>query len=858
MVWKMIMLAIVLGNVQETEKPVGEPIEIRILDEQDEMVKDLKLDVFEDAECTKVCKDDKGKPLCIEAEKDGIYRFEAERSVYIRSQPVTGRYPVIASIPKGSSGGTLVQNAMTIETEVVLPEGEEEWKDLTFQIREEDGKISAAWKKDDPFPIEKLEAGKTYSIVLEKEIPYCVVRDGQLILPKTKPQEDLKKMIELAWTGRWIPESNEETGSMYGLYAEEECKKAAADVHGEEVRFKAGEKKEYLLYPGTYWLKQEEIPDSFYQWTGAREIVIQEKEERKEDIKEEAVVMHLSADTDCSVHVRRKDTEEVLDLKADEDVLLPGHRKETITLEADPKPGFFPIPPLTFTYAETLPQEATIKLQAHPFTVRVSLVQEGSETYIAGGTIAVRDEEGNEVMRLQSDSEPVPAEGLLAGGVYTFTLEGIAGQYVPAGFARIHIPKWYSEESGDDFAAEIRCLPFTHVYAGSMEGQLYLEEECVRKASDLYGKNAWLSKAGIALLPGSYWWKCDQVPEGYYPIHGTIRIDVNGEAEKIVQADAEPIRLSVLVKESGTEQLLSGGLVQLLDEAGEKILAQAVPANGEVLFQEDVLRYGKTYTVRQAMSAPMHLRDSEDIRVVIPDQKEDLQVVLHDRHYSTLTMRIDTDGRKAEESWTVYEADGKPAYDIYGNPAELRFQDREEASLQIVDGSYVIMQDTCTPGLYPDAEGISLTIANEDVYEIQRYHTATALFVTSKTEDGDAVKDALLQAVGRDETVYDTWTTIETDHRIDGIPAGETVTIRIKEAPSGYSAAPVEIQIPLEKPQECPAVSVVWKKDPVKQLLPKHIAEEDVPPTLPWGILTGAGSLVLMGIRLVLKKVHHI
>ena len=64
--------------------------------------------------------------------------------------------------------------------------------------------------------------------------------------------------------------------------------------------------------------------------------------------------------------------------------------------------------------------------------------------------------------------------------------------------------------------------------------------------------------------------------------------------------------------------------------------------------------------------------------------------------------------------------------------------------------------------------------------------------------------------------------------------------------------------MPASVPDAAPVTEILLVNKPLRTILPKHIAEKDVPPTLPWGILTGAGSLVLMGIRFLLRRTQRL
>lgn len=855
--WRMVLLAaFALSAPVRMEKEPEKPTEIEIVNETGERVKDRILGLYEDEEFTKPYTDKDGKAVMISADEKGTYAVPVRKEVcYVKSEPVTGYYPVIAAVHKGK-GGSLMQYAVQAEIEVVCPEEEEE---MILEMTDEEDHVVTAWKSTEKFTDSgKLDAGRTYHVRIKEPVPFRTVCDGELMVPETKP-ETLRKEMRIVRYGEVKFLTEKETEAEYALYTNRECTEKALDVSGKEVTVRAGEKMAAALLPQTYYVRQTAVSDAWYIRKEPEELVVKKEETSEYALTEENVHAVISADTDCTVHIRRQEgEEEVLDLSAGSESEVSGRRNETITVHTDACADHFPCEDVSYTFAETAEEEKGISVSLRPFTAAVSVI-DSSGNLLAGGRIKVTDRKGKEVFAGLSREEQLIVSGLQAGNTYTVMLEGTAGHYYPVSTRELRIPAVYAEESGDAFAASIECRPFTDVSLSEGSGALYRDEACAEEAADIYGSAVILSEEPRRLAEGIYW-LMPEAREGYYPAGKAVKVEVSGEAQLTVSGGMEPVELSVTAVDDQNEPV-PGAVIQLLDETREKILAQKILAEGPAVFGPDVMRAANTYYVRQIAAADHYLKETEDYAVTVPEYREnDLQVTLRNRHYSTLILHIYPDLQTPDEHWTVYREDGSPAQDIYHNAAEFHLNDREEAVLQLPAGTYVLKQTQCTPGVYPDDEEIRAEIGAEDVYEISRQNTSTALFVRIETEDGAALSGLVMEAVGADGTVYDTWNAETHEHRIDGIPAEAAVILRAKQLPYGYELQEKEYRtvMPASVPDAAPVTEILLVNKPLRTILPKHIAEKDVPPTLPWGILTGAGSLVLMGIRFLLRRTQRL
>ena len=858
MKWRLLLLAAAaLTAPLHTEEEKEEQTEIVIVDENGESVSDLVLGIYEDAEFRKPVTDGDGKEITVMTEKDGTCVIPVKEEIcYVRSRPVTGYYPVVAAVHRGE-GGSLVRYAVHVEFEVTVPDEDE--KDVILEITDEKENVITEWNSADPFRDSgKLDAGKTYRVRMKEAVPYRAVMDPQLIIPDTKPEE-LKKEIRIAVYGEETFQTQKETGAVYTLYTDEEHRKKAEDIYGKEVRIEAGEPATAALLPGMYWVLQDSISEDWYVRKEPVKLTVRAEESTEFALKEEQVHVCIEADADCTIHVSRPDgPEEEMHLTAGSPAVLQGKRQEKVRISRDPLPGYFNSEEVSCMFAETAGEQQAVQLSLHPFAAYVSVKDRNSGTLLKGGEIRVCDAHGKTVFSGTSDAEPLSVSGLAAGSTYSVMLEGTAEHHYPVTFRELRIPARYSQADGDVFEAVIECRPYTAVTLEEGSGQLYLDDACVRKAADIYGRNVILSQEPSDLAEGIYW-LMPEARDGCYLPEGAVKVEVNGEARLTVPSAAEPVRLTAEVTDDSGKPV-NGAVIQLLDAEKEKILAQKIQEDGEIVFGEDVMRAGETYFVRQIAAPPQYLKETADMEVTVPETKqEDLLVTLHNRHYSTLVLHIFPDMRTPDEQWTVYAEDGTPAQDIYHNPALLHPAGQEEASVQLCSGTYVLKQTQCTPGIWPDTEEIRVVIGEEDLYEVSRQNTATALFVRIEQEDGERLSGLVLQAAGTDGTVYDTWNAETHEHRVDGIPAGETVILKAVKLPDGYTLREEEYRItmPQYMPETPPEAEILVIRRPVHALLPKHIADQEVPPTLPWGILTGAGSLVLMGIRFLLRKTQR-
>ena len=102
-------------------------------------------------------------------------------------------------------------------------------------------------------------------------------------------------------------------------------------------------------------------------------------------------------------------------------------------------------------------------------------------------------------------------------------------------------------------------------------------------------------------------------------------------------------------------------------------------------------------------------------------------------------------------------------------------------------GETYILREIKTPDGYVTANEIPFTVKEDEDMHLSMIDTKVS--VQKKDDNGNVVKDAILQITDQQNNIIDEWTTDGTYHVVKGLKAGETYTLTEIKTPEGYKKA---------------------------------------------------------------------
>lgn len=224
---------------------------------------------------------------------------------------------------------------------------------------------------------------------------------------------------------------------------------------------------------------------------------------------------------------------------------------------------------------------------------------------------------------------------------------------------------------------------------------------------------------------------------------------------------------------NGTE--LKGGEYTVIDAETGKIVEQWTSDGQTHLIKGLVM--GKDYIYREDLT-PLGYTYAKDVKFTMSKNKQ--TIVMNDTQVDVTKLGAD---EKPVKGATLQVVSTKTK--------DIVDQWVSDESKHLVEGLKVgetyILREIKTPDGYVTANEIPFTVKEDEDMHLSMIDTRVS--VQKKDDNGNVVKDAILQITDQQNNIIDKWTTDGTYHVVKGLKAGETYTLTEIKTPEGYKKA---------------------------------------------------------------------
>ena len=224
---------------------------------------------------------------------------------------------------------------------------------------------------------------------------------------------------------------------------------------------------------------------------------------------------------------------------------------------------------------------------------------------------------------------------------------------------------------------------------------------------------------------------------------------------------------------NGTE--LKGGEYTVIDAETGEIVEQWISDGQTHLIKGLVM--GKDYIYREDLT-PLGYTYAKDVKFTMSKNKQ--TIVMNDTQVDVTKLGAD---EKPVKGATLQVVSTKTK--------DIVDQWVSDESKHLVEGLKVgetyILREIKTPDGYVTANEIPFTVKEDEDMHLSMIDTRVS--VQKKDDNGNVVKDAILQITDQQNNIIDKWTTDGTYHVVKGLKAGETYTLTEIKTPEGYKKA---------------------------------------------------------------------
>ena len=312
-------------------------------------------------------------------------------------------------------------------------------------------------------------------------------------------------------------------------------------------------------------------------------------------------------------------------------------------------------------------------------------------------------------------------------------------------------------------------------------------------ATDADGKetlvDSWITDGSVHQIYGkliagqTYILREASAPKGYAKAADQqIIVGTDGKVQNVTMQDIATKVGIDKVDEDGKP--LSGAVLQLLDAAGTEI--DQWTTDGTTHRMDAILTAGAEYTLHE-VSAP-------DGYCIAADQK-----ITVNADGSLTSVKLTNMSTKVQISKTTITGDTElegaklEVRDLSGNTLDSWTSGKETHMItaKLTAGQTYVLHETVAPNGYVVASDVPFVVnLDGTVTKVVMKDDTTKVEINKTTEDGTALKGAVLQLLDKDGKEVDAWTTDGKAHTLTAkLTAGATYTLHEVSAPAGYCVA---------------------------------------------------------------------
>lgn len=312
-------------------------------------------------------------------------------------------------------------------------------------------------------------------------------------------------------------------------------------------------------------------------------------------------------------------------------------------------------------------------------------------------------------------------------------------------------------------------------------------------ATDADGKetlvDSWITDGSVHQIYGkliagqTYILREASAPKGYAKAADQqFTVGTDGKVQNITMQDIATKVGIDKVDEDGKP--LSGAVLQLLDAAGTEI--DQWTTDGTTHRMDAILTAGAEYTLHE-VSAP-------DGYCIAADQK-----ITVNADGSLTSVKLTNMSTKVQISKTTITGDTElegaklEVRDLSGNTLDSWTSGKETHMItaKLTAGQTYVLHETAAPNGYVVASDVPFVVnLDGTVTKVVMKDDTTKVEINKTTEDGTALKGAVLQLLDKDGKEVDAWTTDGKAHTLTAkLTAGATYTLHEVSAPAGYCVA---------------------------------------------------------------------
>ena len=312
-------------------------------------------------------------------------------------------------------------------------------------------------------------------------------------------------------------------------------------------------------------------------------------------------------------------------------------------------------------------------------------------------------------------------------------------------------------------------------------------------ATDADGKetlvDSWITDGSVHQIYGkliagqTYILREASAPKGYAKAADQqFTVGTDGKVQNITMQDISTKVGIDKVDEDGKP--LSGAVLQLLDAAGTEI--DQWTTDGTTHRMDAILTAGAEYTLHE-VSAP-------DGYCIAADQK-----ITVNADGSLTSVKLTNMSTKVQISKTTITGDTElegaklEVRDLSGNTLDSWTSGKETHMItaKLTVGQTYVLHETAAPNGYVVASDVPFVVnLDGTVTKVVMKDDTTKVEINKTTEDGTALKGAVLQLLDKDGKEVDAWTTDGKAHTLTAkLTAGATYTLHEVSAPAGYCVA---------------------------------------------------------------------